>query len=256
VRDGIVCLKGIFPPDWFDFLAHAIENAMRSPGKYAKEYSRSGQGRFFGDLEMALRIPEFRRFAFESPAAEIAGRIMGASRVNFFYDQLLVKEPGTEERTPWHQDQPYWAVTGHQVCSLWLPIDSVTEDVSPEYISGSHRWSEFSAYHFSDGTPYKDTGLPLLPNIDAERDKYPIVRFSLEPGDCLVFQAMIVHGSPGNKSNHRRRAISTRWTGDDARYIRRRGEVAIPTDDPGLNDGDPLTCQRFPVVWSRGDMVG
>jgi len=250
-RDGVVCLKNIFPSDSFEFLAKAIEKAMRLPGIHAEEYSRSGQGRFFGDLEMALRIPEFRQFALESPAAEIAGRIMGASRVNFFYDQLLVKEPGTEERTPWHQDQPYWAVTGHQVCSLWLPIDPVPEDVSPEYICGSHRWPEFSAYHFSDGTPYTGTGLPLLPDIESERDKYPIVRFRLEPGDCLVFQAMIVHGSPGNRSSHRRRAISTRWTGDDARYVRRRGEVAIPTEDPGLKDGDPLTCDRFPLVWTR-----
>src|SRR5438132_11602491 len=96
-RDGVVYLKKIFPSDWFDFLAYAIENAMNSPGIHAEEYSRRGQGRFFGDLEMALRIPEFRRFALESPAAEIAGRIMGASGVNFFYDQLLVKEPGTEE---------------------------------------------------------------------------------------------------------------------------------------------------------------
>jgi ectoine hydroxylase-related dioxygenase (phytanoyl-CoA dioxygenase family) len=248
-RDGVVRLKGIFPSDWFEFLANAIENAMKSPGIHAEEYSRSGQGRFFGDLEMALRISEFRRFALESPAAEIAGRMMGASRVNFFYDQLLVKEPGTEERTPWHQDQPYWAVAGRQVCSLWLPIDPVAEDVSPEYISGSHLWPEFNPYHFADGTPYKDTGLPALPDIDAERGKYPIVRFALEPGDCLVFQAMIVHGSPGNKSRYRRRAVSTRWTGDDARYVRRRGEVAIPTEDPGLSDGDQLTCERFPLVW-------
>src|SRR6478752_2354304 len=104
-RDGVICLKKIFPSDWFEFLSNAIEKVMRSPGIHAEDYSRTRQGRFFGDLEMALRISEFRRFALESPAAEIAGQIMGASRVNFFYDQLLVKEPSTEERTPWHQDQ-------------------------------------------------------------------------------------------------------------------------------------------------------
>ena len=249
-RDGVVHLRKIFPREWFDFLADAIEKVMATPGSHAEEYAR-GKGRFFGDLEMALRIPEFRTFVTDSPGAEIAGHVMGATRVNYFYDQLLVKEPGTEERTPWHQDQPYWAVSGHQVCSLWLPIDPVSEEVCPEYICGSHRWPEYSPYHFIDGSPYKDTGLPLLPDIDKEREKYPIVRFALEPGDCLVFQAMIVHGSPGNKSPHRRRALSTRWTGDDARFCRRRGEVAIPTRDPGLEPGSVLDSERFPVVWRQ-----
>jgi ectoine hydroxylase-related dioxygenase (phytanoyl-CoA dioxygenase family) len=133
--------------------------------------------------------------------------------LNFFYDQMLVKEPGTREGTPWRQDQPYWAVSGFQVCSLWLPLDPVSEEVGVEYVCESHLWPEFSPYHFADGTLYEGTGLPLLPDIDAERDRHRISRFAMEPGDVLVFQAMIVHGSPGNTSANRRRALATRWTG-------------------------------------------
>ncbi len=249
-RDGVVCLEAIFPLEWIDFLSGAVEEAMRTPGRNAEEYTpRGGTGRFFGDLELFDRLEGFRRFALESPAAEIAGRIMGATRVNFFYDQLLVKEPGTQERTPWHQDQPYWAVSGYQVASVWLPLDPVPRSAAVEYVRGSHRWPEFSPYHFSDGTPYRETGLQPLPDIEAERDRHGIVRFAMEPGDCLVFQAMIVHGAPGNPTPRRRRALATRWTGDDARFRRRAGEVAIPTEDPGLEHGAPLTCERFPLVW-------
>jgi ectoine hydroxylase-related dioxygenase (phytanoyl-CoA dioxygenase family) len=249
-RDGVVCLRGLFKPEWLAFLAEAVEEAMAAPGPHGEEYvAPGGSGRFFGDLELALRLPKFRRFALESPAAEIAGRIMGATRVSFFYDQLLVKEPGTSERTPWHQDQPYWAVSGYQVCSVWLPLDPVPEDVSVEYVRGSHRWPEFSPYHFVDGTPYAGTGLPPLPDIESHRHQYEILRFELQPGDCLVFQAMIVHGAPGNRGRHRRRALATRWAGDDARYCLRPGEVAIPTRDPGLKHGDRLECERFPLAW-------
>jgi ectoine hydroxylase-related dioxygenase (phytanoyl-CoA dioxygenase family) len=250
-RDGVVRLRGIFPMEWLSFLEEAVEEAMASPGPHAEEYAKGDGGRFFGDLELAERLPKFRRFALESPAAEIAGRIMGSRRVNFFYDQLLVKEPGTAERTPWHQDQPYWAVSGFQVCSVWLPLDPVPEEVGVEYVCGSHRWPEYSPYHFVDGSPYKDTGLPPLPDIEAERDRHRIARFSMERTDCLVFQAMIVHGSPGNSGRSRRRALATRWTGDDARYRRRPGEVAIPTKDPGLAHGDRLDSARFPRVFGR-----
>lgn len=248
--DGIVCLRGVMPLDWIELLREAVEVALAEPGPHAEEYAK-GAGRFFGDLDLWHRHKTFRRFVLESPAAEIAGRVMGSSKVNFFYDQLLVKEPGTAERTPWHQDQPYWAVAGRDVCSIWLPLDPIEKETCVEYVAGSHAWPAFSPYHFADGTPYADTGLPPLPDIEAERDRHRIVSFAMEPGDCLVFQAMIVHGAPANSSAHRRRALATRWTGDDARYCVRPGEVAIPTSDPGLAHGDPMDCDLFPVVWRR-----
>jgi hypothetical protein len=81
-RDGVVCVRGAFPPSWLEFLSDAMEEAMASPGPHAEEFgTRGGSGRFFGDIELSLRLSKFRRFAFESPAGEIAGRIMGASRV-------------------------------------------------------------------------------------------------------------------------------------------------------------------------------
>jgi len=252
-RDGVVLLRGMFGADWIAFLAEAVERAMADPGPLAEEYeSAAGGGRFFGDLDLWQRHDAFRRFVFDSPAAEIAARAMRASRVHFFYDQLLVKEPGTAARTPWHQDQPYWAVAGRQVCSIWLPLDPVDPDTSVQYVRGSHAWDRaFAPRHFSDGTPYRGRDLDPLPDIDADPAAYDIARFALEPGDCLLFQAMIVHGAPGNASGRRRRALATRWTGDDARYAVPEGEVAIPTSDPGLANGDPIGGPLFPRAWPR-----
>lgn len=248
--EGVVCLRQAFDENWIDHLKSWVEIAIQSPGPHAEEYeSPDGGGRFFGDLDIARRHEGFREFVQNSPAAEIAGRVMQSRKVNFFYDQLLVKEPGTSAATPWHQDQPYWAVSGRQVCSVWFPLDPVVEDVCVEYVAGSHNWQAFNPQHFSDGSQYEGTGLPPLPDISAKRERYDIRRWALEPGDCLVFQAMIVHGAPGNNSTHRRRALATRWTGDDARYCLHAGETAIPTRDPGLKDGDSMDCEDFPVVW-------
>ena len=258
-RDGIVCLRGQFDADWIAFMGRAVDAAMAAPGPHAEIYTRPGQpGRFFGDLDLWLRHEAFRRFVYHSPAAEIAAQIMRSERVNFFYDQLLVKEPGTAERTPWHQDQPYWAVDGKQVCSIWLPFDPVPEANSPEYVLGSHRWNRwFNPHHFSDDSSYRGTTFEELPDIEANRDGQAIRRFELQPGDCLVFQALVVHGAPGNGSSQfRRRALATRWTGDDARYAVRQGETAIPTSDPGLKHGDQMDCVLFPRLWPRLEKGG
>lgn len=252
--DGVTCLRGAIPLEWIEALRAATEEAMRHPGPFAEEYTPPGApGRFFGDLDLWLRWPVFRRFVFESPAAAIAAALMHASKVNFFYDQLLVKEPGTREVTPWHQDQPYWAVSGWQVCSMWLPLDPVSRTTCVEYVAGSHRWGqEFVPQHFKDGSAYPGRDLPRLPDIDRDRDHYTFRSWDMEPGDCLVFQAMTIHGAKGNSDLvQRRRALATRWTGDDARYVIREGKTSVPATNPGKRHGDVLDCERFPVVWRR-----
>jgi ectoine hydroxylase-related dioxygenase (phytanoyl-CoA dioxygenase family) len=248
---GVVKLAGIMPLDWIEFLKPAVDEAMADPGPFAEEYAK-GDGRFFGDLDVSRRFDRFRRFVHESPAAEIMAAMLESKKINFFYDQLLVKEPGTSERTPWHQDQPYWAVRGRQVASIWLPLDPVGRDSAVQYVRGSHLWPEHNPHHFIDDSPYQGSGLPELPDIDAASDEHELLSWDLEPGDCIVFHAMIVHGAPGNRSTrHRRRAWATRWTGDDACYAGRAGEIGYPPFDPGLKDGDPMDSDYFPVIWHK-----
>ncbi len=248
-RDGVVALRGAFSDAWIDRLRDSVRLALAAPGAGSETYEAD---RFFGDLDLWRRIEGFRDFVLRSSAGEIAAAVMKSQTATFLYDQMLVKEPGATARTPWHQDQPYWAVSGRQVCSIWAPLDPVGREVSVEFVRGSHLWPEHNPQRFLDHTPYEGTGLPSLPDVESARDQYDIVSFDLAPGDCLVFQAMIVHGAPGNPSSlTRRRAYSTRWLGDDARYCERKGEVAVPTFKTGLKHGDQFEGENFPLVWPR-----
>jgi len=250
-RDGVVYLSNVFDLQWIKFLREAFKEALTSSGPLAEEYTPEGQsGRFFADLNMWQRLTPFKEFVFESPAANIASQIMKSSRINFLYDQMFIKEPETGEETPWHQDQPYWAISGSQVCSVWLPLDPVSKDSGLRFIKGSHRWEAYNPHHFGDDSPYEGTGLPELPKIEDLLVNHEIASWDVEPGDCLVFQGMIVHGSSGNySSKHSRRALATRWCGDDVRYCQGPGEFAIPSSDPGLNNGDFLDSELFPRIY-------
>ncbi len=71
-NDGVVVVRKAFSADWLRQLESAVEEAMNAPGPRAEEYEpRDGGGRFFGDIELAQRLESFRRFALESPAAEL-----------------------------------------------------------------------------------------------------------------------------------------------------------------------------------------
>jgi ectoine hydroxylase-related dioxygenase (phytanoyl-CoA dioxygenase family) len=88
-----------------------------------------------------------------------------------------------------------------------------------------------------------------MPNID-EGD-FTIFIPELELGDAVLFNFKTVHGAPGNSSLSRRRAFSTRFMGDDVRYVDRGGATSPPFDGINLNSGDKMREDWFPVVWQR-----
>ena len=252
-RDGVVHLKGLFDPEWIERLRDLADQDMRAPGKMKHELAEKGDpGRFFTNTFLWPRNAAFRDFVFESPAAEIAGRIMQSSRINVVFDQLLIKEPKTKQRTVWHHDLTYWPIKGAQVCTLWLALDPVTkENGSVEFVKGSHLWGErYAPIAFRPELDYAED-LPKVPDIDAMRDGLEILQFEFEPGDCTVHHGLMVHGAPGNATEaRRRRAHVTRWAGDNVVYDPRPG-IQPMLWDPDLTPGAPLDCELWPQVWKR-----
>ncbi len=251
-RDGAVKLTGVFDRAWIDTLRDGVYRNMAQPGQYGRQFTApGGPGGFFGDYCNWHRIPEYERFLKDSPAADMAGALMGSPTVVLFHEHVLVKEPGTVERTPWHHDLPYYCVEGSQTCSLWVPLDPVPRSVGVEFVAGSHLWGRrFMPTKFK-GEAYdrSDTGLEPLPDIDAERDSHTLLGWDVEPGDAIAFSFLTIHGAPGNpQPAARRRAFAARFCGADVVYAERQGETSPPFPDIGLHDGDLLRGPDFPVL--------
>lgn len=251
-RDGAVLLRGLFR-DWLPVLEAGVERNIREPSPIATEHRLDdGAGRFFEDYCSWLRIPEYRDFVLNSPAAAVAGRLCGATAIQIFHEHVLVKEPGTTKVTPWHHDMPYYCVDGEQVVSFWTALDPVPQGVCPRFVAGSHRWGKlYYPRRFDDGANYAygDSGYEAVPDIDAAPERYEILSWDLEPGDALAFHFLTLHGAPGNRAPSRRRGFSTRWLGDDAHFVKRPGATSPPYPGIGLKDGERMREDWFPVVW-------
>lgn len=253
-NNGVVLIRGLFK-DWVDTLRRGIDKNMQQPGPFGKVYTTTGEaGHFFGDYCNWQRIDEYRDFFYQSNAAQVCAELVASSSVRIFHEHVLVKEPGTARKTPWHHDLPYYCVDGTQLCSLWIPLDPVAKSVCPEFIAGSHQWNQLFVPTKFSGVQYEREGQQhaVMPDIDGQREDYQIHSWSLEPGDCIAFHYLTVHGAPENLSEHRRRAFSARLMGDDAVYVERGGEVSPPF--PGLekklSSGMPMDAEEFPVVYS------
>src|SRR5580658_2690701 len=139
-NDGVAVLRGVFR-DWVEPLSQGVAQVMAHPSVLERSYSpKDGSAPFFQDLCNWQRIPQFRAFIFESPAAEVAARLMGSPTSRFFHDHIRVKRPGNITITPWHQDQPCFCVEGNRTVRLWTTVDAVSLSVSLERVGGSHRW--------------------------------------------------------------------------------------------------------------------
>jgi ectoine hydroxylase-related dioxygenase (phytanoyl-CoA dioxygenase family) len=250
-RDGAVVVRGAFGPAWLALLEAGIEANMAAPGPMAKRYTPEGSpGMFFADYCNWQRIPEFRDFLLHSPAAAIAGRLMGSGKVNLFHEHVLVKEPGTTEATPWHHDQPYWTVDGRMVCSLWMALEAVPRHAGVEYVAGSHNWGRwFRPRRFADSADHATGEFEPMPDMNGIRAEHELLGWDLEPGDCVVFHGLTLHGAPGNSLATRRRAVSARWGGDDATYVLRKGFMSPPPLPGAPPPGAALDSEVFPVVW-------
>jgi ectoine hydroxylase-related dioxygenase (phytanoyl-CoA dioxygenase family) len=246
---GVACMPQVLSSHWIERLAKATDVALTSIPEDAEIYEGSREAPLsYGELQVWKRLSPFREAIFEGSLARLAARAMDSSSARFFYDQLLVKEPGSTRRTPWHQDIPYWRVSGRQICSIWLALDIIPGNAALEFVRGSHVWEEHNPQHFLDASPYEGTGLAALPDIETTRKDYDIASFDLAPGDALIFQGSIVHGAPPAGEAVRRRAWSTRWLGDDALFAEKQGERAFPADVTDLAHGKPYVGPDYPLI--------
>lgn len=211
------------------------------------------KGKFFYDAAMWRRHGGVRSAALDSQLPEAIARLLRSDRLHFWEDTTFVKEPGTRQKTAFHQDYRYFQIEGEQCVIVWVPLDPVDAgNGSLKYVRGSHRWGESYAPNvlFTHSLATGASG-KLCPNIEANPEAYDIVQFDAEPGDVIVHHVMTVHGADGNMSNRRRRAVSLRYCGDDVRYLDREGAVPQLHTSHTLQNGDRLNSIDYPLVYPR-----
>ena len=263
--DGVVCLQQVISPAWIDTLRMGVDKNIESPSERGRLWDRDAEGRTcFYDSQAWLEVAEYRDFIENSPIAEIAGRVMNVSAVNFFFDAIFVRTPGNQFRTPFHQDEPYWSVEGFDCCSIWMPLVPVERRSALEFVKGSHRWTQrFKQTNFGamtgdarDQVNFTDDGTVPFPDIEGSRDDYEILSWDMEPGDVAVFNARMIHGGSGNlRADRDLKVFNTQWLGDDVR-VNFRPEGMDPDHSgvmtaAGLQPGDRVGGELYPRLWQR-----
>ncbi len=256
-RDGAVCLRRLLNSELVEMLREGIEANLVHPSPRAKIASRpEDPGRFVEDFCCWEENENYRQVIFDSPLGSVASQLMQSETARLYHDHMLTKEPGTSQRTAWHQDQPYYNIEGRMNCSFWIPVDPVSRASTLEFVAGSHLGPWLMPRSFMDDQAkwFPQGSLEELPEIEAARERYPILGWKVEPGDVVCFHMLTLHSAGGVDNKHRRRVFSLRFIGDDITHAPRNW-ITSP-EFPGLADtlpaGVPMDHQLFPIVWNGG----
>lgn len=250
---GVICLRSILSAQQVETLKEGIDYNLAHLSPRAKVAScPDDPGYFVEDFCTWQDNPAYQELIFNSPLPEIAAQLMQSKTVRLYHDHLLVKEPGTVQRTPWHQDQPYYNIDGWQNCSFWIPVDPVSRASTLEFIAGSHLqgWMMPRSFMTQEAKWFPEGSLTELPDIEAHRQDYPVLGWEMAPGDVICFHMLTLHAAGGVEPGRRRRVFSVRYLGDDIRHAPRHWPTS--PDFPGLADelpaGAAMAHPLFPLI--------
>jgi len=246
-EDGVVLLKGVFS-EWIDILVQGAKFHINNPSQRAlTHHNKKYQGQFLEDFCNWRRIPEYSDFVFNSSLASIASNLMESESVQFFHDHFFYKDANSGVSTPWHQDIPYYCVSGDQTVSFWLPLESREKKFSLRSLAGSHllkkeirptSWSNNESF-YEDSETFMD-----LP----DSNDYEIKEWETEPGDVIAFNFKTIHGANANINNKISRTLSFRLVGEDVVFKNRPGRTSPSFPGINQNNGERLREDWFPTL--------
>ncbi|MEI7987173.1 MAG: phytanoyl-CoA dioxygenase family protein [Armatimonadota bacterium] len=128
--------------------------------------------------------------------------------IGLWSSHFICKEPRVGKATPWHEDSSYWkgrTSTMEGIVTLWLAIDpAFPENGSIAVVPGTHSGG-FSEYERVDGK--ENIFETQIIGVDESKAVY----FTLEPNQCSLHEARIIHGAKPNTSEFRRCGYTMRY---------------------------------------------
>jgi phytanoyl-CoA hydroxylase len=155
--------------------------------------------------------------AFDPDLLGVVHRLLGGEP-KIYQDMALFKPPGGGTEKPWHQDKAYFDVAlDEPVIGVWIALDEARPDNGCMHIiPGSHR--EGPMTHF-----WRRDWQICDADVQVQRD----VMVPLPPGGVLLFDGLLHHGTPSNRSNERRRSLQFHYTTADVRRVAENDRLGV-----------------------------
>lgn len=189
-----------------------LKNCSKSLEIYAKKYrpkknrkinlTKNNTVNSIHDLDKWIWTKNLRnKFKKKYPLDNIVG-----SRSKNFGSEYFAKPPRYGLESPPHQDNFYWCVNNDRGITVWISLDRANKkNGGVYYFEGSHKLGLLN--HKPSFAPGSSQTIKSLRKLKKCKINIP----KLNPGDCIIHNSLVVHGSKKNNSNMSRRGITLRF---------------------------------------------
>ena len=216
---GYVSGEGLIPNEWLVAVRAASDErieASRQETESGSEFDLAPEHTSESPHVRRLKSPVdqhpvFRKFAVQSPFADIAADLVGPN-VKFHSCKINYKHPGGGEVVKWHQDICFWPHTNYSPVTLGFYLDGCEEAQGPLTVIPESHTGDLFPHYDDDGiwtgtVPAKDMAtLPLDTAAGPTGDK----------GTVLALNCRTVHGSKRNETDRVRPILLYVYTSADA----------------------------------------
>lgn len=240
MADGYIAISRVFNDAEVGAAVNGLEALLMEP-KGAEIYFESSAADKLAELDGSARLDVVRKFmrfvdhdprlhamAYHPQLLDVVRRLIGTRDVVLFQDMALLKPPGGGREKPWHQDNAYFNIEpGTPIVGVWIALDPATpENGCMHVIPGSHR--EGPVLHF------QRRGWQIC---DSDVQTWRDVVVPLPSGGALFFDGMMHHGTPANRTDHRRRAVQFHYVAASTAEVTEERRLEIFG-----SDGKNVTC--------------
>jgi phytanoyl-CoA hydroxylase len=212
-RDGYLVLRGLLNPRSVDSCRAALSDLAsgRLPSRETVvAYEKGFSAATLKPDEREFYIRKYMDYVEDAPALKAAAMnrrlhtaldaLLGQGRV-LFQEMALIKPPRIGADKPWHQDAAYFRVTDPGlVVGVWIALDpALRTNGCMEVVPGSHLDGPMPHVHENDFNRCR-----IVPERQRAAER---VALEMQPGDALIFHALLQHYTAPNESDLRRRAI-------------------------------------------------
>ncbi|MGI9329819.1 MAG: phytanoyl-CoA dioxygenase family protein [Gammaproteobacteria bacterium] len=240
-RDGYVKLQQVLSADALGLLRGEMERCLVADlGANPGLEFRSGE-------MMWLDNKIFRAFVLSPRLAEIAAVLLGVPSVRLYHDNSLAKEPGCG-RTPWHYDKDHFPIASPDICTAWIPLQSVPRSMGPlAFAVGMDVHELVESVPFSKfDTSYDQAIAEIFQAHDVPVDDGP---FAL--GEISFHHAYSFHTAGPNRTDESRMVLATTYFADGARVVPQPTMISGDWRKfmPGVEAGETIASAYNPVCF-------
>ncbi len=214
-RDGFLAIERLVSDVEVEHLRQALVRlfANRAGWAQGEQFDLAGNDADPGKLSLPQVLgpsrfaPELLESSFRARAFDIANQLLGGpfEELELSVEHAILKPALHGAQTPWHQDEAYWRMPGHDArcVTVWMPLqDATIENGCLWYVPGSHQ-GHIRPHRPIGGDP-KVQGLETL-----EVDPSLAVPVPLRAGGAVVHHIRSLHFAGTNATSMPRYAYST-----------------------------------------------